>query len=129
MSNSSLEALNIALQKSWSAETSSSDKWDTINPSLGQCTVTACVLQDYLGGDMVNSIATLPDGKKVSHYLNLIDGEYIDLTAKQFPKGTTFSKPNPKTKDLPTTREYCLSFKNTNDRYIILKNRVAQIVD
>jgi len=125
MRNLNLQIINKALQKSWSAETSSTDDWNSGNSSLGQCTVTACVVQDYLGGDIVNSIATLPNGKKISHYLNLIDGEYVDLTSQQFADGTTFSDPKPKLKSFSSTREYCLSYENTNNRYKILKAKVA----
>ena len=117
-----------ALQKSWSAETSSVSQWSVDNPSQGQCTVTACVLQDYFGGDVENCIATSSAGDETSHYLNYIDGKYIDLTSGQFVAGTTFSKPQPKTKGFTTTREYCLSNANTNNRYEILKEKVKNIL-
>jgi hypothetical protein len=128
MSNLNLPAINEALQKSWSAETSNTDEWSSDNPSLGQCAVTACIVQYYIGSDIVNSVATLPNGTEISHYLNLINGKYIDLTIQQFTDGTTFSSPKPKQKNFPSTREYCLSYKNTNKRYEILKAKVAKYI-
>jgi isopentenyldiphosphate isomerase len=127
MNKPNLQTIKEALQKAWSAETSSTDEWSAVNPSLGQCTVSACIVQDYLGGDIVNSVATLTDGKKVSHYLNLIDGRYIDLTIQQFADGTTFSSPKPKKKSFSSTREYCLSHEDTNNRYEVLKTKVTDI--
>jgi len=128
MRNLNLQIINEALRKSWSAETSSTGDWNSGNPSLGQCTVTACIVQDYLGGDIVNSIATLPSGKKISHYFNLVNGKYIDLTSQQFADETIFTDPMPKKKSFSSTREYCLSNENTNNRYEILKAKVAKCI-
>jgi hypothetical protein len=128
MMSINLRTINAALQKSWSAETSNTVDWSIDNPSIGQCVVAACVVQDYLGGDIVNSIAILPNGEKISHYLNLIDGNYIDLTSQQFADGTTYPSPKPKTKGYSSTREYCLSYEDTNNRYEILKAKVAKCI-
>lgn len=118
-------ALRGALEQSWSADTSSSTAWSEDNPAKGQCAVTACVVQDYLGGDILNSIATLPGGETVSHYFNVIDGSRIDLTENQFPSGTTFSEPAPKTGGFASTRDYCLSYDDMTRRYQRLASRTA----
>ena len=80
-----------------------------------------------LGGEIVWAEAQLPDGRKISHYFNRIDdnglGE-VDLTRDQFPEGTNIPDGIPKTKGLPTTREYILSFEVTRGRYEILRERV-----
>ncbi len=128
MDKQKLGKLESALHESWSAETSSSPNWDKTNPSLGQCSVTSCVIQDYLGGDVLNCIATFPNGSTVSHYVNFLDGDIIDLTCEQFPKGTTFSEAMPKTKGFSVTRDYCLSFPDTLRRYEILKNKVRSLM-
>ncbi|MFD4407838.1 hypothetical protein ACFWPH_34275, partial [Nocardia sp. NPDC058499] len=94
--------------------------------SKGQCAVTACVVNDYLGGDVFNTVATLPGGETVSHYLNCVDGQIIDLTAQQFPPGTSFTPPVPKTMGKQSTREYCLSYEGTRRRYELLSARVAE---
>ncbi|MFF2554593.1 hypothetical protein ACFVUS_26570 [Nocardia sp. NPDC058058] len=123
-----VEALRGALEQSWSADTSSSASWSEGNRAKGQCAVTACVVQDYLGGDILNSVATLPSGETVSHYFNVIDGRRVDLTERQFPSGTEFSEPAPKTKGFPSTRDYCLSYDDMMRRYRRLARRIADYV-
>lgn len=119
------DELFAAVEGSWDAETSASpEKWSPENRALGQCAVTACIVQDYLGGDVLNTVATLPDGSTDSHYYNVIDGEEVDLTRSQFPDGTTFTEGMPKTGKHATTREYVLDNPATRDRYEILKERV-----
>jgi len=122
-----LEELTAAVSNAWSAETSASpDEWSVDNPALGQCAVTACVVQDYMGGDILNSVVTLPDGSADSHYYNLIDEEEIDLTKQQFPHGSAFSDGQPKTKGFASTRDYCLSYNATRRRYEALRAKVGQ---
>lgn len=117
-----------AIRKSWSAETSSdAGAWSANNPAWGQCAVTACLVQDYLGGDIVWSEARLSDGRKVSHYFNLV-GRAIDLTLEQFPDGTEIPEGVPKNKGFSSTREYVLSFPQTRERYELLKARVANFL-
>lgn len=111
----------------WSAETSASNEWSKENKALGQCAVTACIVQDLFGGDIVNTTATLPDGSIDSHYYNVIEGAEIDLTRSQFPEGTTFSPGVEKKKEFNSTREYVLSYGPTNDRYQLLKNRFIKL--
>lgn len=48
-----LAAFQTALEQAWSIETSS--KWLPDKPARGQCSVTALVVQDVLGGDIVKS--------------------------------------------------------------------------
>jgi len=121
--------LTKALHKSWSADTSSAAGWTEANSTKGQCAVSACVVQDYFGGDILNTVATLPNSETVSHYLNVVDGETIDLTREQFPEGTTFTKPATKTGRYASTREYCLSFESTRRRYEKLRSRVASYLE
>ncbi|MEC3917703.1 YunG family protein [Nocardia sp. CDC160] len=121
-----VEALRDALELSWAADTSRSRVWSASNRAKGQCAVTACVVQDYLGGEIYHSVATLPGGETFSHYFNVIDGRSVDLTKQQFPSGTTFTEPAPKTKGYPSTREYCLSYEDMVRRYRTLAERTAR---
>ncbi|MBF6223979.1 hypothetical protein IU470_02420 [Nocardia abscessus] len=73
-----LGALANALRKSWSADTSSARGWAEDNGARGQCAVTACVVQDYFGGYILNTVATVPNNETVSHYFNIVDGKTID---------------------------------------------------
>lgn len=125
-----LKELTDALGNSWCAETSaSSDSWHNENPALGQCAVTSCVVQDYLGGDLLNCVVILPDGTTSSHYYNLIDNQEIDLTRQQFPAESSFSPGTTKTEGLASTRDYCLSYDKTRSRYELLKARVEQALE
>lgn len=71
-----------ALEQSWSLE--SSTRWTKANPALGQCGVTALVVQDYLGGEIAKTWVVKPDNVKLWHYYNFIDNEPIDFTISQF---------------------------------------------
>ncbi|MBI4154324.1 hypothetical protein HY501_03230 [Candidatus Woesearchaeota archaeon] len=112
-----LSRLELALNNSWSPETTNS--WEPENPSRGQCAVTAVVINDFFSGEILCSDAILPDGKKESHYYNVINGEEVDLTRQQFPQGTVFTEGKKKLQSLKgnnyvepfkTTREYILAF-------------------
>jgi hypothetical protein len=122
--------LEYALRNSWSKETSADENnWSASNPSWGQCAVTAAVVNDYLGGEIVWAQVKMPDGTDVSHYFNRINGEEKDLTRMQFPAGTKVPSGVPKTKGFPTTRDYLLSYSLTRQRYEILKFRVKEFLD
>lgn len=118
-----------AIEKSWSKDTTSDpDNWTESNKAWGQCAVTACVVNDYLGGEVVWAEASLPDGRKISHYFNkpsyTLEEIELDLTRKQFPEGTVIPAGIEKKKTFATTRDYVLSFEKTRQRYEILKNSV-----
>lgn len=132
------ELLKHGLQNSWNSRTSSDPtNWRPNNPGWGQCAVSACIVQDVLGGDIRWVEATTPDGRKYSHYFNLLpDGTVFDATRDQFPHGTIFSPDSgiPRTSgidgvDFKTTREYILAFPATRRRYVLLKDIVRSTVD
>lgn len=69
-----------ALVKSWDEQTcypKSRENWNTEKPEVGQCAVTALVIQDYFGGIIYFSYP-------YNHFFNVIDGEIVDYTAGQF---------------------------------------------
>ena len=76
-----------------------------------------------MGGDIIWAQAILPDGDKVSHFFNRVNGIELDMTCMQFPIGTLI----PAGIDYPTdmsTRAYILSYPDTAERYEILKRDV-----
>lgn len=126
MDQTKIDLLKARLQTAWSAASSNDpSNWTITNPSYGQCAVTACVVQEELGGDVVWADAVLPNGKTSSHYWNIIDGQQVDLTRDQFPEGTMIPEGQPKTKNFPTTQEYILSFEVTYQRYRALKENLS----
>lgn len=104
-----------AVAASWDADTAVEPAaWSLANPAVGQCAVTAVIVQDYFGGDIWRSRV---DG--VSHYFNVVDGIVIDLTRQQFsPRAIEIGR-------APSTRDYVLSFEATRRRYDRLRARVA----
>ena len=120
MSQNKTQDVIDAIKKSWCKETSSSpDAWTPERPSLGQCAVTTLVLQDHIGGCLMRS--TVDD---VSHYwLRSYDEQKeIDITKDQFDD-FHFS-----TEVIERTRQYVLSYEETKQRYLLLKDRVSLVL-
>lgn len=105
------ETLEKVVALAWSKNTSSdSQSWTPQNPAWGQCAVTALIVNDYLGGEILWAEAKTPDGKTYSHYFNSVNDTTIDFTRRQFPPGTEIPAGTAKTKGYDTTRGYILSF-------------------
>lgn len=119
MADITVSRIRALLLRSWSAETATWGFWSPQTPSLNQCAVTALVVQDFLGGDLLRCEMTNGD----SHYWNrLPDGTEEDLTADQFEHIEV--RPMRET-TVVRTRQYVLSFPDTMKRYAILLQRVA----
>lgn len=103
------------LNEAWSKQTSSdSANWSEANPAWGQCAVTALIVQDVLGGDLLRALVN-----GTSHYWNrLPNGQELDLTIQQFIN--VVSKTEPVVRD----RAYVLSFPDTALRYHLLRDLV-----
>jgi hypothetical protein len=72
--------LKEALLWAW-CEATALGKWNALEPCQGQCAITALVVQDYFGGELLRCKMT--DGN--SHYWNLLpDGSTEDFTEEQF---------------------------------------------
>jgi hypothetical protein len=106
--------LASALRAAWSKETSlDPNRWSDDNPAVGQCAVSALIVQDVYGGSLLRCES--PTG---SHYYNrLADGSELDLTREQFREA--FSPRNVEVR----SRDYVLSFEGTRRRYELLKAR------
>ncbi len=103
-----------AIRASWSAATAASDNWNPAHSSVGQSAVTALVLQDLFGGQLLQATV-----QGVSHYWNrLPNGTEVDLTRDQFDRFIVDSPP--KVRD----RTYVLSFPSTLLRYDRLRSAV-----
>lgn len=103
-------ALRERLRSAWSTETGG--KWRPDNPACGQCSVTALVLQDLLGGDILK---TSVEGQW--HFYNSVDGQRLDLTATQFEQPIEYQ-------DLPSNRTE--AFEDTSaEKYEVLKQRMV----
>ena len=69
--------------------------WRPENPSRGQCGVTALVIQDLLGGDLLLAEVHHSNGERQGcHYWNrLPGGAEVDLTREQFTDGEVIGPP------------------------------------
>ncbi|MDD1530328.1 hypothetical protein C7U92_00670 [Bradyrhizobium sp. WBOS7] len=65
------------LCRAWSLATAR--QWTASNPAAGQCNVTALLVHELFGGDLLKT--PLPAG---DHFYNRIEGERYDFTASQF---------------------------------------------
>ena len=124
-----LEALERVMKESWGADTCYPplvEQWSPENPALGQCAVTALIVQDFFGGSLAYC-------RPLHHYYNMgvpLVGHapMVDLTRSQFPADAII------THDETRTREHVLGTEDairerTAERYRILSERVrAKIV-
>jgi hypothetical protein len=98
------------LKECWSKQSSS--LWTAKNPARGQCGVTALVIQDCFGGEILK---TLVDDR--NHFYNNIDGLKYDFTADQFQSPPNYS-------DFPSSREEAFSNTNQNQySYLLFRFR------
>lgn len=120
MTYRSIEDVKAALEQAWSADTSMvPGRWTGENPQLGQCAVTALIVSDLCGGQVLVSKVN----GEGSHYWNrLPNGEDVDLTFEQFPSGTSISPPRER------DAEELLANEDTRRRYITLASRVRELL-
>ncbi len=71
------------LSQLWCAETCAPrmrERWSEENRTLGQCSITAFLVQDLFGGKVYG----VPLGDGNYHCFNVVDGCTFDLTSEQF---------------------------------------------
>lgn len=106
-----------ALRSLWSASTASPpESWSSANPAKNHCSVTALLVQDAFGGDILK---TRTSGG--THFYNLIDGTRWDLTMSQFSEPIPFD-------DVPSSRSEALADCGAA-RYAELADRLARLVE
>lgn len=123
LSNKLFSLLEKTFDDAWSKETAClKDQviWSEKNKALGQCAVTALIVQDIFGGELISS----RDG---SHFWNeLPDGSQQDLSRKQFKSLIDFKEYR------YVTRNEILDSKganlaNTRRRYLKLRNLFTKV--
>lgn len=114
-----LSQLTYFLNQCWSKETCYpllQSKWNEKERSIGQCAVTALILNEYFGG----KICKCKVGE-ISFYFNKINDEIIDLTGEQFGDINIQYEPFKE-----KTREQLLENEDTKKRYQLLKLKLDQ---
>ncbi|UCM89519.1 YunG family protein [Streptomyces marincola] len=92
-----LTDIAAALRTGWAADTCSPDDllrapWSPDNPAWGHCDITALVVHDIFGGDLIVGEVHLDGNPCGYHWWNrLPNGVEIDLTREQFRQGQTIS--------------------------------------
>lgn len=118
-----LPKLQAALERSWNKETCYppiQEEWTKENPAFGQCAVTALIVQDFFGGDIL-----------FCHHQNhcwnkLPDGMEIDLTRSQFPSDIIICSDGIMDRQEFLYGEEALNAK-TLVRYLDLKRKVISL--
>jgi hypothetical protein len=93
--SATLAEIEAAIRSSWGRDTSDDpEEWSTSNPARGQCAVTALLVRELLGGEIVVA-NVLHDGRRVERHAwnRLPSGLILDLTRDQFRNGERFGAP------------------------------------
>lgn len=117
-----IKALFRDLLHVWAADTCAprmQSGWSRDNPTLGQCSVTAFLVQDLLGGT-VRGI--LRDGGNY-HCYNVVDGVVFDLTSEQFSNEVLEYRDD----DPEQYREVHFAKEEKMHRYELLKSRLEEL--
>ena len=98
------------LLRSWSVETGG--RWRHDSPASGQCGVTALVVHDRMGGEILKT-----DVNGAWHFYNCVEGKRIDFTMSQFDSPIGYD-------DTPSSRDEALG-DCTPQQYQLLRTRIA----
>ncbi len=120
-----LGILEPMLPAGWCRETCSpgcADKWSGGNPALGQCAITALLIHELLGGELLR---TEVEGFGSHYYNRLPSGREVDLTRSQFPEGTVVPMGEAVSRERVLTSERAVQAR-TQERYDLLRTRLAR---
>jgi hypothetical protein len=115
--------LDKALRASWAADTCSPDDqaaWQPLNPARGHCDITALIVHDLLGGDLMLGEVYLNGDQHGFHWWNrLPSGVELDLTLEQFQQGQSVTAARVVERPPgPLPRRW--------DEYLLLRERVVE---
>lgn len=110
------------LERCWQDDTTyaSVDEYERNDPAYGQCAVSALLVHEYFGGDILRGKTVCEDTYfNGRHYWNIINGVNLDFTWRQFPAGTAVI-------DIEIVDvKKLLAGKDLRERYQRLKDRFA----
>lgn len=90
-----LREIEAAVRAAWSPDTSEDPHaWSEENPAAGQCGVTALVVRELLGGEILIA-SVVRDGRRTERHAwnRLPSGIAVDLTREQFSAGELLEEP------------------------------------
>ena len=109
-----------ALKRCWCAETCAPrlrPNWTPDNPSLGQCSISAFLAQDLMGGEVYG----VPLEEGGVHCYNVVDGHVFDLASEQFGDRVLCYENNP-----VQSREAHFADADKYARYLLLWERLKE---
>jgi hypothetical protein len=117
-----LKELRARFEKAWSRDTC----WHKVDfypkvPSGGQCFVTAMVVQDIFGGEIIQGTVQQIDGKMCHYWNKLPNGQEVDLTSDQFAEGDGIHR-----HPMAIKSNRFVSPNRKCKRYLLLKNRIGE---
>src|SRR5688572_24461230 len=118
-----LGEIEAALRASWAEDTCSPDDleragWSPDNPAWGHCDVTAMLINDIFGGDLVVGEVYAGAERQGYHWWNRLDsGLDLDLTRSQFQSGQRIVETNSMKR--PVGRK-----PRRYEEYLLLRKRV-----
>ena len=121
--DSLLGLYDVLFESVWKIETCAPrlrDGWSRENVTLGQCSITAFLVQDIFGGEVYG--IKRPDGNY--HCYNVIGGKQYDLTIEQFgdeASSLVFDNTNPQSREVHFAKE------EKYGRYLLLKKLLKEI--
>ncbi len=92
--------------------------WTRENRTLGQCSITAFLVQDIFGGKVYGILR--PGGNY--HCYNVVDGCVFDLTSEQFGDEVLCYEDNPE-----QLREVHFAKEEKRQRYVYLKGELERV--
>lgn len=113
----------LACRKAWNAETCSAKfrpLWSAENPSVGQCTITAKLVHEFFGGEVL----WLPLEGGGRHNFNRIRGVIVDLACEQFGADALLDFPDAR----PGDPESLVKDPDKAERCELLRGRLAGIL-
>ena len=116
--NNQFELYDI-LKQCWSKDTCAPrmrERWSKTDYTVGQCSITAFLVQDLFGGDVYG--IKLDDGNY--HCFNVINDIKIDLTSEQFKYKLNYDDVIIQSRDIHFKKE------EKYNRYLLLKKLVFE---
>ncbi|MFE3599762.1 hypothetical protein ACFXP3_26550 [Streptomyces sp. NPDC059096] len=119
-----LTDIEQAIRSSWSAETCTPEyrsRWTPDNPARDQCGVTAMVLHDLLGGELIRGEVHVDGERTDFHWWNRLGmGIEMDLTREQFGPEEIVSG------GIPVPRPPVTEWRRLVPEYELLRTRVTE---
>lgn len=114
----------LACLAAWSEETCTArmrGDWSKENPTAGQCSITAFLVQEFFGGEIMG--LPLEDGGM--HCFNRIDGVIVDLACEQFGKDSVLNFED----GMTLTPEAALGSADKRERAALLRKNLGTVLE